>query len=217
MRVILLGPPGAGKGTQAVKVAKEFDIPHISTGDIFRQNLRDNTDLGKLAKEYMDKGLLVPDEVTNKIVEDRLEKDDCQKGFLLDGYPRNVTQAEELDRFLQQKGTYLDCVLNIEVEEDALIERITGRRVCPNCGATYHIKTSPPAVDNVCDKCSTKLIQRSDDKLESVVKRLEVYESQTKPLIEYYTKKNILVNIDGNKSVEEVFEDIKKALGDRGK
>jgi adenylate kinase len=217
MKIILLGPPGAGKGTQAKKIAKEFDIPHISTGDIFRQNLRENTDLGKLAKEYMDKGLLVPDEVTNKIVEDRLEKDDCQKGFLLDGYPRNVAQAEELDRFLQGKGIHLDCVLNIEVEKEALIERITGRRVCPNCGATYHIKTFPPTVDNVCDKCGAQLIQRSDDKLESVVKRLEVYESQTKPLIEHYTKKGILVNIDGNKSVEEVFEDIKKVLGDRGK
>ncbi|AIS53171.1 adenylate kinase Adk [Thermoanaerobacter kivui] len=214
MRVILLGPPGAGKGTQAVKIAKEFNIPHISTGDIFRQNLRDNTDLGKLAKEYMDKGLLVPDEVTNRIVEDRLEKEDCKKGFLLDGYPRNVSQAEELDRFLEKQGNSLNCVLNIEVDRDVLIERITGRRICPNCGATYHIKNSPPAVDNVCDKCGTQLIQRSDDKIESVLKRLEVYDSQTKPLIEYYTRKKILINIDGNKSVEEVFESIKRSLGD---
>ncbi|HBT49799.1 MAG: Adenylate kinase [Caldanaerobacter subterraneus] len=216
MRAVLLGPPGAGKGTQALKIAKEFDIPHISTGDIFRQNLRDNTELGKLAKEYMDKGLLVPDEVTNRIVEDRLEKEDCKKGFLLDGYPRNIPQAEELDKFLEERGHSLTAVINIQVEREALIDRITGRRVCPVCGATYHIKTSPPKVDNVCDKCGSELIQRSDDKLESVVKRLEVYEKETKPLIDYYTKKGILVNIDGNKSIDEVFEDIKKALlGDR--
>jgi len=216
MRVVLLGPPGAGKGTQALKIAKEFDIPHISTGDIFRQNLRDNTELGKLAKEYMDKGLLVPDEVTNRIVEDRLQKEDCQKGFLLDGYPRNIPQAEELDKFLEERGHSLTAVINIQVEREALIDRITGRRVCPVCGATYHIKTSPPKVDNVCDKCGSELIQRSDDKLESVVKRLEVYEKETKPLIDYYTRKDILVNIDGNKSIDEVFEDIKKALlGDR--
>lgn len=216
MRVVLLGPPGAGKGTQALKIAKEFDIPHISTGDIFRQNLRDNTELGKLAKEYMDKGLLVPDEVTNRIVENRLQKEDCKKGFLLDGYPRNIPQAEELDKFLEEEGHSLTAVINIQVEREALIDRITGRRICPVCGATYHIKTSPPKVDNVCDKCGSELIQRSDDKLESVVKRLEVYEKETKPLIDYYTKKSILVNIDGNKSIDEVFEDIKKTLlGDR--
>ncbi|MGB9779952.1 adenylate kinase [Caldanaerobacter sp.] len=216
MRIVLLGPPGAGKGTQALKIAKEFDIPHISTGDIFRQNLKDNTELGRLAKEYMDKGILVPDEVTNRIVEDRLKREDCRKGFLLDGYPRNIPQAEELDKFLEEIGEPLTAVLNIQVNREELIERITGRRVCPVCGATYHVKTSPPKVDNICDRCGSELIQRSDDKLESVVKRLEVYEKETKPLIDYYTKKGILLNIDGNRSIDEVFEDIKKALlGDR--
>lgn len=214
MKIILLGPPGAGKGTQAVKISKEFEIPHISTGDIFRQNIKGNTELGRLAKGYIDKGLLVPDDVTNKIVQDRLYKEDCKNGFLLDGYPRNVSQAEELDRFLEGQGSALDFVINIFVDREILIERITGRRVCPNCGATYHIKNTPPTVENSCDICGAELIQRTDDNIESVLKRLEVYDIETKPLIDYYKKKSILVDIDGSKPVDEVFEKIRVLLGD---
>lgn len=214
MKIILLGPPGAGKGTQAVRISEEFKIPHISTGDIFRQNIKGNTELGRLAKGYIDKGLLVPDEVTNKIVQDRLFKEDCKKGFLLDGYPRNVSQAEELDRFLKEQGSALDFVINIFVDREILIERITGRRVCPNCGATYHIKNTPPKVNDICDRCGAKLIQRTDDNIESVLKRLEVYDTETKPLIDYYKEKNILADIDGSKPVDEVFEKIRVLLGD---
>lgn len=217
MKVILLGPPGAGKGTQAVRISEEFKIPHISTGDIFRQNIKGNTELGKLAKGYIDKGLLVPDEVTNKIVQDRLVKEDCKNGFLLDGYPRNVSQAEELDGFLQDQGSVLNYVINIFVEREILIDRITGRRVCPNCGSTYHVKNTPPKVENICDKCGAELIQRTDDNIESVLKRLEVYDSETKPLIEYYEKRNILVDIDGSKPVNEVFDKIRVLLGDDSK
>ncbi|MGB9680018.1 MAG: adenylate kinase [Thermoanaerobacteraceae bacterium] len=214
MKIILLGPPGAGKGTQAAKISEELKITHISTGDIFRQNIKENTPLGKLAREYTDKGLLVPDEITNKIVQDRLLKNDCINGFLLDGYPRNISQAEELDKFLLDQNSSINYVINIVVDRDILIERITGRRVCPNCGATYHIKNSPPKEDNKCDKCGAQLIQRADDNIESVLKRLEVYENETKPLINYYNNKGILLNIDGNKSVSKVFEDILDKIGE---
>lgn len=214
MKIILLGPPGAGKGTQAAKISEELKITHISTGDIFRQNIKENTPLGKLAREYTDKGLLVPDEITNKIVQDRLLKNDCINGFLLDGYPRNISQAEELDKFLLDQNSSINYVINIVVDRDILIERITGRRVCPNCGATYHIKNSPPKEDNKCDKCGAQLIQRADDNIESVLKRLEVYENETKPLINYYNNKGILLNIDGNKAVSKVFEDILDKIGE---
>ncbi|PHO06212.1 adenylate kinase [Thermoanaerobacterium thermosaccharolyticum] len=214
MRVILLGPPGAGKGTQAERITKDYEIPHISTGDIFRYNIKNNTELGKLAKQYTEKGLLVPDDVTNKIVEDRLTKDDCKDGFLLDGYPRNVIQAESLGKYLENKGLKIDHVLNIIVDRDELVKRLSGRRVCPSCGATYHIVTKPPKVEGICDHCGEKLIQRTDDNIESVLKRLEVYEDETKPLVEYYGKLNLIRNIDGNKPVNEVYKEIQTLIGD---
>ncbi|MFU0781950.1 adenylate kinase [Thermoanaerobacterium thermosaccharolyticum] len=214
MRVILLGPPGAGKGTQAERITKDYEIPHISTGDIFRYNIKNNTELGKLAKQYTEKGLLVPDDVTNKIVEDRLSKDDCKDGFLLDGYPRNVVQAESLGKYLENKGLKIDHVLNIIVDRDELVKRLSGRRVCPSCGATYHIVTKPPKVEGICDHCGEKLIQRTDDNIESVLKRLEVYEDETKPLVEYYGKLNLIRNIDGNKPVNEVYKEIQALIGD---
>lgn len=214
MRIILLGPPGAGKGTQAESITRDYKIPHISTGDIFRYNIKNNTELGKLAKQYIDKGLLVPDDVTNKIVEDRLSKDDCKDGFLLDGYPRNVVQAESLGKYLGNKGLKIDHVLNIIVDRDELVKRLSGRRVCPSCGATYHIVTKPPKVEGICDNCGEKLIQRTDDNIESVLKRLEVYEDETKPLVEYYGKLNLIRNIDGNKPVNEVYKEIQALIGD---
>ncbi|AGB18131.1 adenylate kinase [Thermoanaerobacterium thermosaccharolyticum] len=214
MRVILLGPPGAGKGTQAERITKDYEIPHISTGDIFRYNIKNNTELGKLAKQYTEKGLLVPDDVTNKIVEDRLSKDDCKDGFLLDGYPRNVVQAESLGKYLENKGLKIDHVLNIIVDRDELVKRLSGRRVCPSCGATYHIVTKPPKVEGICDHCGEKLIQRTDDNIESVLKRLEVYEDETKLLVEYYGKLNLIRNIDGNKPVNEVYKEIQALIGD---
>lgn len=214
MRIILLGPPGAGKGTQAERITKDYEIPHISTGDIFRYNIKNNTELGKLAKQYIDKGLLVPDDVTNKIVEDRLSKDDCNDGFLLDGYPRNVVQAESLGKYLENKGLKIDHVLNIIVDRDALVQRLSGRRVCPSCGATYHVITKPPKVEGICNNCGEKLIQRTDDNIKSVLKRLEVYEDETKPLVEYYGKLNLIRNIDGNKPVNEVYKEIQALIGD---
>ncbi|OXT06198.1 adenylate kinase [Thermoanaerobacterium thermosaccharolyticum] len=214
MRIILLGPPGAGKGTQAERIVNDYKIPHISTGDIFRYNIKNNTELGKLAKQYTEKGLLVPDDVTNKIVENRLTKDDCKDGFLLDGYPRNVIQAESLGKYLENKGLKIDHVLNIIVDRDELVKRLSGRRVCPSCGATYHIVTKPPKVEGICDHCGEKLIQRTDDNIESVLKRLEVYEDETKPLVEYYGKLNLIRNIDGNKPVNEVYKEIQILIGD---
>ncbi|WKV07976.1 adenylate kinase [Thermoanaerobacterium sp. CMT5567-10] len=214
MRIILLGPPGAGKGTQAESITRDYKIPHISTGDIFRYNIKNNTELGKLAKQYIDKGMLVPDDVTNKIVEDRLSKDDCKDGFLLDGYPRNVVQAESLGKYLGDKNLKIDHVLNIIVDRDELVKRLSGRRVCPSCGATYHIVTKPPKVEGICDNCGEKLIQRTDDNIESVLKRLEVYEDETKPLVEYYGKLNLIRNIDGNKPVNEVYKEIQALIGD---
>lgn len=214
MRIILLGPPGAGKGTQAENIIRDYKIPHISTGDIFRYNIKNNTELGKLAKQYIDKGLLVPDDVTNRIVEDRLSKDDCKVGFLLDGYPRNVSQAEALNKYLSDRNLKIDHVLNIVVDRDELVKRLSGRRVCPSCGATYHIFTKPPKVDGICDNCGEKLIQRTDDNIDSVLKRLEVYEDETKPLVEYYGNLNLIRNINGNKPVNEVYEEIQALIGD---
>lgn len=213
MRLILLGPPGAGKGTQAANIVKEYSIPHISTGDIFRKNIKEGTDLGIKAKEYMDKGLLVPDELVVAIVKDRLTEDDCKKGFLLDGFPRTINQADALDKELTDLGYKLDKVINIDVDKEELIERAVGRRVCKDCGATYHIKFNAPKVENTCDVCGGELIQRKDDTLEIVSKRIEVYLEQTQPLIDYYEKKGILVNIDGKQDIDKVFKDIVMALG----
>lgn len=213
MRIVLLGPPGAGKGTQAEFIAKKFNLPHISTGDIFRKNIKDRTSLGLKAKEYIDKGLLVPDEVTVSIVEERLKKNDCKAGFLLDGFPRTVAQADALDSVLKSINCELEYVLNIAVPDKAIIDRITGRRVCPVCGMTYHIDFNPPSTEGKCDKCGEKLIQRPDDSYETIVKRLAVYKSQTEPLIQYYSSKNKLTDVDGEQDIEKVFEDICRILG----
>ena len=187
MRLILLGPPGAGKGTQASAIVKKYSIPHISTGDIFRSNIKMGTELGKGAKKYMDKGLLVPDDLVIAIVKDRLTEDDCKEGFLLDGFPRTVNQGEALDRELSQMSVKLDKVINIDVGKEVLIERAIGRRICKDCGATYHIKFNPSKKEGVCDICGGQLLQRDDDTKETVEKRIEVYLKQTKPLIDYYT------------------------------
>lgn len=213
LRLILLGPPGAGKGTQAVNIVKKYNIPHISTGDMFRKNIKEGTDLGIKAKEYMDKGLLVPDDLVVAIVKDRLTENDCKEGFLLDGFPRTVNQADTLDVELKSLNYELDNVININVSKEELIERAVGRRVCKDCGATYHIKFNPPKVENVCDVCGGELIQRKDDTVETVTKRIEVYLEQTEPLIDYYEKKGILINIDGKQDIVKVFEDIVKSLG----
>lgn len=209
----MLGAPGAGKGTQAKLIAQKYDIPHISTGDMFRETIKQNTPLGKEASGYMSKGLLVPDELVIRIVRERLKKQDVMKGFILDGFPRTILQADSLEEILEELGTTLDAVVNIKVKDDELIERFSGRRVCPSCGATYHIKYAPSKKENICDKCGSKIIIRDDDKIETVKKRLAVYEKQTAPLINYYDKKNLMVNISGTGSIEEVFENIVNKLG----
>lgn len=208
MRIILLGPPGAGKGTQAEKLVKKFGIPHISTGDMFRAAIKEGTELGMKAKEYMDKGELVPDEIVVGIVKERLLQPDCRDGFLLDGFPRTVAQAQALGEALKEMGATIDVVLNVDVEQEELLSRLTGRRVCKGCGSTYHIRFNPPTVRNVCDKCGGELYQRSDDTVETVKQRLEVYRNQTAPLIDYYSEAGLLVTVDGARDIEEVFEDI---------
>ncbi|KNF08040.1 adenylate kinase Adk [Gottschalkia purinilytica] len=213
MRLILLGPPGAGKGTQASGIVKKYGIPHISTGDIFRKNISEGTELGKKAKEYMDQGLLVPDELVVAIVKDRLVEEDCKEGFLLDGFPRTVAQADALDIEIKNLEYCLDKVINIDVTKEELIERAVGRRICKECGATYHIKFNPTKAEGKCDACGGELYQREDDTVETVTKRIEVYLEQTKPLIDYYEKKGVLVNIDGKQDIDKVFSDIVNALG----
>lgn len=215
VRLILLGPPGAGKGTQAVSISEKYKIPHISTGDIFRYNIKMQTELGKKAKGYMDQGLLVPDEVVVEIVEDRLKDQDCKAGFLLDGFPRTVNQAEALEKVLSNMNTGLDRVINIEMEKEILVQRAVGRRICKSCGATYHVEFNPPAKPGVCDKCSGELYQRDDDNEKTVGKRIEVYLEETQPLIEFYQEKNKLVTIDGNKEIAIVFDTIIDALEGR--
>ena len=213
MRLILLGPPGAGKGTQAARIVEKYNLPHISTGDIFRKNIKEGTELGKKAKEYMDQGLLVPDELVVAIVEDRLKEDDCRNGFLLDGFPRTVNQAEELDTVLKNMNTSIDKVINIIVDKDVLIGRAVGRRICKSCGATYHVEFNPSSSEGKCDNCGGELYQRDDDKEETVKKRIEVYLDQTSPLIKYYNDKGVLVDINGEQDINKVFEDVSKVLG----
>lgn len=214
MKLVLLGPPGAGKGTQAAEIVKKYNVPHISTGDIFRKNISEGTELGTKAKEYMDKGLLVPDDLVVAIVKDRLSESDCKEGFLLDGFPRTVDQADSLDTELKNLGYSLDKVLNIYVDKDALIERAVGRRICKSCGATYHISFNKPKEEGKCDLCGGELFQRSDDTEETVAKRIGVYLEQTEPLIDYYNKKGILANIDGDQDIDKVFSEIVTVLGE---
>lgn len=213
-RLVLLGPPGAGKGTQAVRIAEKYQILHISTGDIFRANVKEGTPLGQKAKEYMDKGLLVPDELVCDLVEDRLSKEDCKNGYLLDGFPRTVFQAKHFDNYLKANGIALDSVVDIEVDEDILLPRMIGRRVCRNCGKPYHIETMPPKKAGVCDVCGGEVYQRADDCEETVKNRFKVYQDQTSPLIEYYKESGLLAPIDGSKAMNEVFEDICALLGE---
>lgn len=213
LRAVLLGPPGAGKGTQAAKLVEKYDIPHISTGDIFRANIKEGTPLGKKAQEYMNAGELVPDELVVDLVTDRLKQDDCKNGFLLDGFPRTIFQAEKLDEFLAANDQKMDIVINLVVAKDALIKRLTGRRVCRNCGASYHIVNVPPKKEGICDVCGGELIQRADDNLETVENRINVYEEQTAPLVGYYKKASSLVDFDGEASLDEVFDSIVKAIG----
>lgn len=212
MNVLLMGPPGAGKGTQADLIKDRYPIPHISTGDMFREAVSTGTELGKEAKKYMDSGKLVPDEVTIGIVQERLAQDDCKEGFLLDGFPRTVKQAEALDQVLAKLGKKVEAAINITVPEDILYERMSGRISCKDCKTVYHLKFNPPAKAGICDKCGGELIQRSDDQGDTVKRRLEVYAEQTNPLIEYYEKQGVLNDIDGNRDSQAVFADIAKVM-----
>lgn len=214
MNVVLLGPPGAGKGTQAARIVEKYGVPHISTGDIFRANIKAGTELGKRAQEYMNRGELVPDELVVEIATDRLAADDCKEGFLLDGFPRTVFQAEKLDEFMASKGRKIEHVLNIEVGRDDLMARLTGRRVCKSCGASFHVVNIPPKQEGICDNCGAELVQRADDNEETASNRIEVYNRETKPLIDYYEKAGNIVNIDGGKAAEDVFAAIADRLGE---
>ena len=213
MKIVLLGPPGAGKGTQAKSISNKYSIPHISTGDIFRKNISENTPLGVEAKSYMDNGQLVPDEVTINMVKDRLQQEDCRAGYLLDGFPRTVAQAEALNSFLIERGEQLDTALLIKVPNEFILERMTGRRVCPSCGASYHVKFNPPTVEGKCDLCGSEVIQRKDDTVETVKERLDVYEKETQPLIDFYANKQLLSEVDGTQAINEVFRGICDILG----
>lgn len=213
MKIVLLGPPGAGKGTQAKSISKRYNIPHISTGDIFRKHISELTPLGIEAKKHMDKGHLVPDELTIELIKDRLSQSDCKNGYLLDGFPRTVNQAEVLSNLLKERDEQLNSALLIDVPKEYIIDRMTGRRVCPACGASYHIKYNPTLINGKCDLCGADIVQRKDDFEETVRERLDVYEAQTHPLIQYYSKKNLLATVDGTKAINEVFDSICKVLG----
>lgn len=213
MRIIMLGAPGAGKGTQAMLIAEEYGIPHISTGDIFRANIKNNTELGKKAKEYMDQGLLVPDELTCDLVVDRISQDDAKNGYVLDGFPRTIPQAEALTEALKKRNEAIDFALDVDVPDENIVSRMSGRRACLNCGATYHIVFAAPKKEGVCDICGKELVLRDDDKPETVQKRLTVYHEQTQPLIEYYKNAGVLHKLDGTKDINDIFASIKELLG----
>ncbi len=212
MQIVLFGPPGAGKGTQAKFLSEEFNVPHISTGDILRENVKKGTPLGIKAKSYMDKGELVPDQLLNDLVRSRLEEPDMKKGFLLDGYPRTIPQAKALDEIMDDLNRKLTAVVNIEVGTNALVKRLSGRRICKGCGASYHVAFNPSKVKDICDACGGELYQRADDREEAIKNRLAVYTKQTQPVLDYYKKVGILVNIDGDREIEEVKTDLIKAL-----
>ena len=214
MKIIMLGAPGAGKGTQAKMIAEKCGIPHISTGDIFRANIKNGTELGAKAKEYMDKGLLVPDELVCDLVVDRIQQADCEKGYILDGFPRTIPQAEALEAALNAIEQKLDYAIDIDVPDENIINRMSGRRACVGCGATYHVVFNPTKVEDKCDVCGESLILRDDDKPETVKKRLDVYHTQTQPLIDFYTERKVLVEVDGTQSMDKVFDDIMKILGE---
>ncbi len=213
MKIIMLGAPGAGKGTQAKMIAEKYSIPHISTGDIFRANIKNGTELGKKAKSYMDKGQLVPDELTLDLIMDRFKQDDCKNGYVLDGFPRTIPQAEALDTALKAKGEKVDFAIDVDVPDENIVKRMGGRRACVGCGATYHVVYSPTKVEGVCDKCGEELIVRDDDKPETVLNRLEVYHNQTQPLIDYYNEQGILKSVDGTVDTKDVFNAIVDILG----
>ena len=214
MKIIMLGAPGAGKGTQAKMIAEKCGIPHISTGDIFRANIKNGTELGAKAKEYMDKGLLVPDELVCDLVVDRIQQADCEKGYILDGFPRTIPQAEALEAALNAIEQKLDYAIDIDVPDENIINRMSGRRACVGCGATYHVVFNPTKVEGKCDVCGESLILRDDDKPETVKKRLDVYHTQTQPWIDFYSARKVLVEVDGTQSMDKVFEDIMKILGE---
>lgn len=214
MKIIMLGAPGAGKGTQAKKIAAKYEIPHISTGDIFRANIKNGTELGKKAKTYMDQGLLVPDELVVDLVVDRVNQEDCVKGYVLDGFPRTIPQAEALDKALAAQGQKMEFAIDVDVPDQNIVQRMGGRRACVGCGATYHLVYAAPKKEGICDTCGAELILRDDDKPETVEKRLAVYHEQTQPLIDYYTKAGILKAVDGTVPMEEVFEAIVSILGE---
>ena len=213
MKIIMLGAPGAGKGTQAKMIAEKYGIPHVSTGDIFRANIKNGTELGREAKQYMDQGLLVPDELTVKILLDRVAQDDCKNGYVLDGFPRTIPQAEVLDEALKKLNERIDYAVDVDVPDENIVKRMSGRRACLKCGATYHIEHIPPKQEGVCDTCGSELVLRDDDRPETVQNRLKVYHDQTQPLIEYYTRKGILKTVDGTLEMQEVFHAITDILG----
>ena len=213
MKIIMLGAPGAGKGTQAKQIADKYSIPHISTGDIFRANIKNGTELGKKAKQYMDQGALVPDELTCDLVMDRIQQDDCKNGFVLDGFPRTIPQAEALDAALDKINEKMDYAIDVDVPDENIVNRMSGRRACLNCGATYHLISIPPKVEGICDRCGSEIVLREDDKPETVQKRLKVYHEQTQPLIDYYKNQGILKSVDGTQPMDEVFKAIVTILG----
>lgn len=213
MKIIMLGAPGAGKGTQAKMIAEKYSVPHVSTGDIFRANIKNGTELGKEAKKYMDQGLLVPDELTVKILLDRVAQDDCKNGYVLDGFPRTIPQAQVLDKALAELDDAIDYAINVDVPDENIIRRMGGRRACLTCGATYHVEHIPPKKEGICDACGSELVLRDDDKPETVKNRLDVYHKQTQPLIDFYEEKGILKSVDGTVPMEDVFAAITEILG----